>query len=151
MKKLLVALAAVVLIGGGIWLLFLNNGNDEAPATETQTANQNNEPSSQEPSNAEQETSQDDETDGQTVQVSYTDNGFEPAEITINAGDTVVWTNNSNRAMHVASDDHPVHTDYPGFDQLSAGQSYSFTFTEVGTWGYHNHENHTDTGLITVN
>lgn len=149
MKKLLLVLLAIVLIGGGIWLLFLNNRSDETPATETQVTNQNDEPTNQEPSNTEQETSE--ESDGQAVQVSYTDSGFEPAEITINAGDTVVWTNNSNRAMHIASDDHPEHTDYPGFDQLSAGQSYSFTFTEVGTWGYHNHENHTDTGLITVN
>jgi len=83
--------------------------------------------------------------------VAYTASGFEPREIIINAGDTVTWTNQSGSAMRVASDDHPEHLAYPGFDQLSPGDSYSFTFDQPGTWGYHNHEDHNVTGLITVN
>jgi hypothetical protein len=54
--------------------------------------------------------------------------------------------------MWVASAQHPTHTVYPektdadclgsAFDAcegVSPGNSWSFTFNEVGEWGYHNH------------
>ncbi len=88
-----------------------------------------------------------------TANVSLTDSGFSPASITIHAGDTVVFTNNSQGRMWVASDPHPTHTDYPGFDEKSAavsGGSYSFTFTRVGSWGYHNHLNPATRGTVVV-
>jgi len=49
--------------------------------------------------------------------------------------------------------DHPTHTDLPSFNSLrtlNAGDIYSYTFTQVGTWRYHNHLNHTDEGTIVV-
>jgi plastocyanin len=86
--------------------------------------------------------------------VKYTDKGFEPAIVTIKKGETVQWINeNSNAQMWVASNPHPTHTDYPGFDQdegVSAGSSYSFTFRNSGVWGYHNHLNPDVTGRVVV-
>jgi plastocyanin len=70
------------------------------------------------------------------------DHAFSPATVTIKSGETVTWTNDTGSPIRVASDPHPTHTDYPGFDSLSpisAGGSYTFTFAKVGTWGYHNH------------
>jgi len=100
--------------------------------------------------------------------VTYTDNGFSPDQIEINAGDVVTFENRSTRDMWPASAIHPTHTVYPGsnigkcgtsesgniFDScggIAPGGSYSFTFDEIGTWGYHDHLNANQTGKIVVN
>lgn len=89
----------------------------------------------------------------ETMTVRYTAEGFVPAEITIEAGDTVTWVNETENDMWVASAMHPTHTVYDGsslsehcpdpegddFDQCENGDEYSFTFPEAGEWAYHNH------------
>lgn len=85
--------------------------------------------------------------------VRYASAGFFPASLTVSAGDAVVFKNESTADMWVASAPHPFHTDYPGFDALrpyKPGESYSFTFTRVGIWKYHNHLNPTHYGSIVV-
>jgi plastocyanin len=86
--------------------------------------------------------------------VSYFEDCFEPNDITVNMGDTVKFKNISwMDNMWVASNNHPTHTTYPGFD---AGQPfppetfYQFTFNNPGTWGYHDHLKPSCTGSITV-
>lgn len=83
----------------------------------------------------------------------YGDSGFSPNSITVKAGDTVMFKNDSSRDMWVASAPHPVHTDYPGFDAKKGykkGETYSFIFDKVGTWKFHNHLNPTDFGSVTI-
>lgn len=78
----------------------------------------------------------------ETVIISYTDNGFTPSTVTVSSGTTVVFENNSSQSMRVASDPHPVHTALPEFDArqgVAFDQSYDFTFTQEGSWGFHNH------------
>ena len=86
------------------------------------------------------------------VEVDYTASGFTPAEVTIKKGEMVKFVNRTEDPMGVASAPHPVHTDYPGFDQGKSSASgmneYSFTFDKVGTWGYHNHENPVHRGTV---
>ena len=89
-----------------------------------------------------------------TAEIDITSAGFSPAAITVKSG-TVVTFKNLDSAQHwPASNPHPTHTDLPGFDALkglATGETYSFTFTQVGTWGFHDHlnpiENH---GSVTV-
>jgi len=74
--------------------------------------------------------------------VKIEDDGFHPQTLTINSGDTVRWENKSSDDAWPASNVHPTHLLYPGFDAkkpVLPGDSYSFTFTKTGTWGYHNH------------
>ena len=68
--------------------------------------------------------------------------------------------------LWVASNPHPTHEGYDGttrdqhcaagyagptpFDQCATGTTYTFTFNQIGTWGYHNHGNHSDTGTVIV-
>src|SRR3989344_4424364 len=69
---------------------------------------------------------------------------FSPSEAKIKKGGTVTWVNKGQNPVWPASNPHPIHTDYPGFDAsrgLANGESYSFTFDKVGSWGYHNHLN----------
>ncbi|MEK7574839.1 MAG: plastocyanin/azurin family copper-binding protein [Patescibacteria group bacterium] len=88
-----------------------------------------------------------------TVEVTYTDTGFSPKEISIKLGDTVKFINKSSEGMWVGSAMHPTHIVYSGtslsdhcpdavgtaFDQCGSTAEYSFTFNKVGSWGYHNH------------
>ena len=85
--------------------------------------------------------------------VSITDDGFDPPTLTVSSGTTVTFENESSDDSWPASDVHPTHQLYPGFDAkkpLLAGDSYSFTFTETGSWGYHNHLEPDVTGTIVV-
>jgi plastocyanin len=93
--------------------------------------------------------------------VEYTDQGFNPSTITIKKGETVTWVNHGSDDMWVASNPHPIHNGYPEsggcinsvFDACAgfgSGKSYSFTFTTVGKWGYHNHLSPADHGTVVV-
>ena len=82
--------------------------------------------------------------------VIYRDSGFTPSSLSIQVGTTVKFINQSSKPMWVASDPHPVHTGYSAFDQLSDGEEYSFTFSEAGSYRYHNHLFPTDAGVVSV-
>jgi plastocyanin len=85
--------------------------------------------------------------------VEITDSGFEPSTLTVNSGDTVTFENDSSDDAWPASDVHPTHQEYPGFDAkkpLLPGESYKFTFTKTGSWGYHNHLEPDVEGTIVV-
>jgi plastocyanin len=88
---------------------------------------------------------------GKVVQIE--DDGFHPQTLTIDAGDTVLFENKSSDDAWPASNVHPTHLLYPGFDAkkpLLPGDSYSFTFTKTGSWGYHNHLEPDVQGTIVV-
>ena len=79
---------------------------------------------------------------GSTVKVRYEELAFVPSTVTVKPGDTVVWTNEGDDLMWPASDVHPTHQEYTGFDSrrpIALGASWSFTFEREGVWGYHNH------------
>lgn len=85
--------------------------------------------------------------------VTYRDNGFSPTVLTVPLGTTVTFKNGSSGSLWVASNPHPTHTDYPGFDSttvIPAGQEFSFKFNQRGTWGYHNHLRSPEGGTIVV-
>jgi plastocyanin len=76
--------------------------------------------------------------------VRMTDQGYSPQVLKIRQGQTVEFVNDSNEDYWPASDPHPIHTDYPGFDaqkSIHPGQSWKFTFNRLGRYGYHNHLN----------
>lgn len=93
--------------------------------------------------------------------VSYTDNGFEPAELTVKRGETVRFTNNSSRNMWLMSSGGDGGV-YPASDS-SCGQSafdtcvayppneiWEFTFDVAGTWVFRNNVHKDDVGIIRV-
>ncbi len=91
--------------------------------------------------------------------VRYDGTSFQPQEITVRIGTTVLFLNESSqqRPMYVASDDHPTHERYPGFDTAVVNQklpalseSFSYVFDRAGTWGYHDHNFPSARGIIIV-
>jgi plastocyanin len=90
---------------------------------------------------------------GQTMTINYSSTGFSPASTTIKAGTTVVWKNNDTDPMQIDSNPHPTHTSYPPMNASTPtqpGDTYTFTFTDPGTYGYHNHLNPANKGTIIV-
>jgi plastocyanin len=88
--------------------------------------------------------------------VTITASGLDPKSFSVPVGTTVTFQNQDSVSHEIASDPHPSHSDLPAFDSgtgIAPGESYSFTFTRVGSWGYHDHAdpyNATFTGSVTV-
>lgn len=116
------------------------SGNTQLTADETPT-----DTSSTLPTNADTAT--------EAIVVRYTNTGYEPKTITVPAGTTVTFKNESTSNMWTASDPHPIHTKLSAFDSdknIAPGQSYQFTFTKAGNWTYHNHSVPNHTGTVVV-
>jgi plastocyanin len=60
------------------------------------------------------------------------DDYYSPVQLTIHAGDTVTWTNVGGAAHTVSPSDGSSW----GTDDLEPAASYSFTFTQSGTYQY---------------
>lgn len=87
------------------------------------------------------------------VTVSIDDTSFTPATVTVKAGTTVTFVNNGQGTHWPASNPHPIHTGLAGLDAkkaLSTGETFSFTFSKVGTFGFHDHLNTRVTGTVVV-
>ncbi|MER6665032.1 cupredoxin family copper-binding protein [Amycolatopsis japonica] len=69
-----------------------------------------------------------------TQQVMMRDYAYGPAALTVRAGDTVTWMQHDQAPHDVVTTSAPVAFRSP---QLSAGQSWSYTFTKPGTYSYY--------------
>jgi plastocyanin len=151
-----VFIVVVVLIGAG--LFFVNQHANDAAGTPEQPSASSTAPSTATGDMTGQPTS--------AYTVKLMNGSFSPATLTVPVGTTVTFVNQSSEDMWIASDDHPDHTDYdgttrdehcaPGYagatplDECGTGNTYTFTFTKAGTWGYHNHADHDEKGTIVV-
>lgn len=143
---IVLALAGLAVLGGGA-LAFFSSNKDGAPTS--QSSSQNN---SQSQNQTNQNNAQSQSADS-VPEVSYTNSCFSPSTLTVKQGQTVSFINNSSRSMQPASNDHPSHTDYPEFDSgspVEKGETYEFTFTKKGTWGYHDHLRESCSGTVIV-
>lgn len=93
--------------------------------------------------------------------ISFNGATFEPGILTIKAGETVTFRNDSAGQVWPASAMHPTHKVYPAaggcigsaFDAckgLMPGESWSFKFDEAGSWKYHDHLNPKNFGTVVV-
>jgi plastocyanin len=80
--------------------------------------------------------------------VSITDDmKFNPEDLTINVEDTVTWTNNDGMGHTATSTDGPASFNS---GNIAAGATWSFTFTEAGTYNYKCDYHSSMTASITV-
>jgi plastocyanin len=87
------------------------------------------------------------------VTIVRTNDGYTPNEVTVQKGDIVLWTNESDEYHWPASDLHPTHGVYPEFDPLTPiapGEEWKFQFNEVGEWKFHDHIRANKTGTVNV-
>lgn len=100
------------------------------------------------------------------LEIRMTADGFAPATLEIDAGDSVKFLGDDDAPHWPASDAHPTHTVYPGSDIRSCGTEgfvgfdacmgierggvYRYTFSESGEWRFHDHLQPQFKGVITV-
>ena len=70
---------------------------------------------------------------------------FSPSSITINVGDTIVWTNYDSASHTVTSNDGTFDS-----GSIANGNTFSFTFTSAGTFDYYCAPHPGMTGSVTV-
>ncbi|MBI3956412.1 MAG: copper resistance protein CopC [Candidatus Kerfeldbacteria bacterium] len=64
---------------------------------------------------------------------------FQPMDIRISPGTTILWTNDDDVTHYVNTDSHPAHTYFPSQNSraIEKGQTYTATFTDSGIYPYH--------------
>lgn len=67
------------------------------------------------------------------LQISMSNFAFAPSALTIHSGDAVTWTNHDSAPHDVTVTSGPASIHSP---MLSTGQSWTYTFTAVGTYSY---------------
>lgn len=152
--KVFAIIIAIIVIAAVVWLVVENSGKD---TTNTNTA-----------TNTETSTTTDATNSlpyakiintnptGSGIMVTITSSGFDPQTARIQVGDAITWYNNDVVNHYVAPDDHPDHLQYSGVwdddgtGNIVAGGGYMATFTEAGTYEYHDHLNPTLTGTVIV-
>lgn len=82
---------------------------------------------------------------GGTNQVSMQGSQFSPASITVSKGSAVTWINNENVV-------HTVTSNAGSFDSgdMANGNTFSFTFSNAGTFPYHCKHHSSMTGTVIV-
>jgi len=81
-----------------------------------------------------------------TKSVDITVAGFTPDKVTIDYGDTVTWTNKDTGNHQVLAD----QAAFPTSPVLGPNQSYSYTFTKSGSFGYRDAFQTNRRGTVTV-
>ena len=135
-------IATVLVIAGFIIISKKDNAPDQNTATSPPAA-------SEQSTDASNTT---DQSPAAAAVITYNGSLFSPSQGTVNKGDTITVKNESSTIVDFESDVHPIHTDNPELNvgEIAPGQSKSFTVNTVGSWGYHNHLNETQTGTIIV-
>lgn len=111
MKKLILALVILIIIGIGGYFLFKKGYQTPASSPAFQPNQQNQEQSAKE------------------NKISIKNFAFAPATSIIKVGEKITWTNDDSAP-------HQIESATFNSNQLSKGQSFSFTFNDVGTFDY---------------
>lgn len=84
--------------------------------------------------------------------VTISSTGFFPSLVTVNAKDTVTWSNQDTVNHTVSSDLHPTHLLYPplNLEVITPGASKSLVFPSTGTYKYHDHLHPALVGQVVV-
>lgn len=88
-----------------------------------------------------------------TYSVFYSGGVFSPTNLRIRVGDTVKFVNNTLLPIGVATDPHPEHNNLLGFessDDISSEELFSYTFSNLGIFPYHNEKNPNEIGSVIV-
>lgn len=94
-----------------------------------------------------------------TIEVTYTDNGFEPSDVRITAGQTVVFTNNSTHTLRVQVAGEARYTltsqecsadVFDSCEAIEPQSTWEFTFMSEGIWPYWNTEQKAAKGVVRV-
>lgn len=133
MKKSTIAIALIIIfllvVGSAVWLSLNKPSN---------TADTNNQPSTNTGAQTENTGSATDMTNKTAVDIVMRDMSFSPSYIKVKKGATVTWTNNDTVGHNVVastpSSSGGLPTSHP---LIGKGEAFSHTFNTVGTFAYY--------------
>jgi plastocyanin len=144
-KPGIIALIVVIVIAVVVGIVFASKNNNKttttpapAPSPSSATPTPSPAPTSATPPSS--------STPEATGSVAIQDFAFTPKTVTVKKGTTVTWTNKDSAEHTVTADSG----DGPKSGTLAQGQTYSFTFNNVGTFSYHCSFHSYMTGTVTV-
>jgi plastocyanin len=151
-KIVLVAVILVLVVGGG-FIIFAQDNNRE-PVEKTSSMSHDMSSSSEEVN----EKDLVDLTNDSEVKIDIDSTGYKVANIKIKLGSTVVWTNQDtveHTIMTGNMDDSQSHSTSDDKRELMSpvlknGESYSYTFNEVGNYSYHCSKHPSEKANVTV-
>ena len=121
---------AVILIGGIFFYMSMNKSSSVNTNANPQTNNPANAPSKEITNNTPSAPVANTPSTSNVVIQNF---AFNPSELTIKQGDTVIWTNKDSVPHTVTSDSGNELAS----STLSNGATYSHTFNSAGTFDYH--------------
>lgn len=127
-RKWIAAIVIVIIIAGAGIAIAVggNNNNDQNNGGSNQNSSATTPPATPTPpASSSQSTA--------SNKVSISNFAFSPADITVKKDTTVTWTNNDSTPHQPTADSGSG----PASQPLASGQTYSFTYSTVGTFAYH--------------
>ena len=123
MMKYLAGLIVIALVAAAAFIIAGrdNDQNDNDSTQQTGSTTQNTE-----------NTSSNNQVATATDKVSISNFAFSPTDITVKNGTTVTWTNNDGVAHTIEADSD----NGPKSENLGNGDTFSFTFNQVGSFNY---------------
>ena len=137
MKKLIIAIVVLMVVGIGVYYFVFNN-QDNTPVDTSQTDTS--------PAQTSTETNIPKTQEAPSIIVDIEKFSFSPETITIKTGTKVTWVNNDSAPHAITSDSGGLLNS----KTLSKGQSFSFTFTDPDSLKYHCNIHPTMKGNIIV-
>lgn len=130
----IIAIVIVLILGIGVYFYVVNSSTTNYPNTPSTNNNpsSNNNPPVTNPDTA-NTTPPTLPTQTRTYTIDIMNFAFSLSSLTINKGDTVIWTNQDS-ASHTVTSDSGSELDS---SSLSKSQTYSHTFNNAGTFSYH--------------
>jgi len=157
MKNIVIIIIVLVVVGAGGYILLNKNkqmtpATNQTPIVSKEMQNASAMPSASAKPSISAAMSPSGTMSAKETTVNLTANGFEPATVTIKAGETVVWVNKSGDTATVNSNNHPTHLLYPPLNlgQFANGGKLQLTFDKPGSYGYHNHLDPSKKGIVVV-
>lgn len=93
-----------------------------------------------------------DMTDKSELTITLSEGGFVPQYVRVRAGTVITFVTTRDKQFWPASNPHPTHGLYSGFDPekpLQPEETWTFT-PKKGVWGYHDHIRSYYTGILYV-
>ena len=153
LEKIVLVVAILVLIVGGGFIIFAQDNNRQH-VDEMSSMSHDMSRSSEEAN----EKDSVDLTNDSEVKISIDSSGYKLSNIKIQLGSTVVWTNQDtvdHTIMTGNMDGSQSHSTSDNKSELMSpvlknGESYSYTFNEVGNYSYHCSRHPSDKGNVAV-
>lgn len=152
-EKIVLVIAIIILVAGGGLIIFTQDNTRET-AKESSSMSHNMSSSSEEAN----EKDSVDLTNDSEVRIDIDSSGYKLANIKIQLGSTVVWTNQDtvdHSVMTGSMDDSQSHSTSSDKDELMSpvlkkDGSYTYTFKDVGNYSYHCSKHPSYKGYILV-